>query len=98
MALPLAPIAVTALRIGTVAAVTYYVARKGRGLPSVKEEAAHEDVDEGISMRHHKGQDGVQANADARLKREVRFGPGGPGVEIDLSALGRFRIRRISKK
>ena len=95
MALPLAPIAVTALRVGTVAAVTYYIARRNRGLPRVNEEAAHEDIDEGISVRHHRGQDGAQANADARLKRVVRLGPNGPGVEIDLTAHGRIRIKRI---
>lgn len=95
MALPLAPIAVTALRIGTVAAVTYYVARRTRGLPTVHEEAAHDDIDEGVSVRHHRGQDGSQANADARMKRSIRLGRNGPGLEIDLTALGRIRIKRI---
>ena len=95
MALPLAPIAVTALRIGTVAVVAYYVARRNRGLPTVNEEAAHDDIAEGLSVRHHKAQDGAQANADARINRSIRLGPNGPGVEIDLTALGRFRIKRI---
>ncbi len=95
MALPLAPIAITAVRYGAVMAVTYYIANRNKSLPKVSEEAAHEDVDEGISVRHHRTQQGAQANADARLKRTIRFGQTGPGLEIDVSALGRFRIKRL---
>lgn len=95
MALPLAPIAVTAVRYGTVLAVAYYVANRSKSLPKVSEEAAHEDVDEGVSVRHHRSADGAQANADARIKRTVRLGSNGPGVELDLTALGRIRIKRI---
>lgn len=95
MALPIAPIAATALRYGTLAAVTWYVAKRSKGLPSVAEEAAHEEVDEGISLRHHHKADAAQANADARIKRSFRFGAGGPGIEIDATALGRIRIKRI---
>ena len=95
MALPLAPIAITAVRYGTILAVGYYIANRNKSLPKVSEEAAHEDVDEGVSVRHHRGTDGAQANADARLKRTIRFGQNGPGVEIDASALGRIRIKRL---
>lgn len=95
MALPLAPIAFAALRYGTVAAFAYYISRRNRGLPTVQEEAAHEDVEEGLSLRHHKTSDATQTNADARLKRSLRLGTNGPGIEIDASALGRIRIKRI---
>lgn len=95
MALPLAPIAITAARYGTVMAVAYYIARRNKGLPKVSEEAAHEDVDEGISVRHHRSADATQTNADARLKRTIRLGPNGPGIELDATALGRIRIKRI---
>ena len=95
MALPLAPIALTAARYGAVLALTYYVVNKNKSLPKVSEEAAHEDVDEGISVRHHRGTEGAQANADARMKRTIRLGANGPGVEIDLSALGRIRIKKV---
>ena len=95
MALPLAPIAMTAVRYGAVMAVAYYVANRSKSLPKVSEEEAHEDVDEGVSVRHHRSKEGAQANADARLKRTIRFGENGPGVEIDASALGRFRIKRL---
>ncbi len=98
MALPLAPIAITAARIGALAAVTYFVARRGRGLPTVKEEEAHEDVGEGVSWGHSQQPDGVQANADARVVRTVRLGPGGPGFEIDATALGRIRFKRVGKE
>lgn len=95
MALPLAPIAFTAVRYGTVLAFAYYLSRRNKGLPTVSEEVAHDDVDEGVSMKHHKTDDARQANVDARLKRAIRFGTNGPGIEIDASALGRFRIKRI---
>ncbi len=95
MALPLAPIALTAVRYGAVLAVSYYIVNRNKSLPKVSEEAAHEEVDEGISVRHHRSTEGAQANADARLKRTVRLGSDGPGLEIDLSALGRIRIKRI---
>jgi len=95
MALPLAPIAVTALRFGAVAAVAYYVARKQSHLPTTTEEAAHEDVEEGVSYCHSRNQEGAQANADARIKRTIRFGAGGPGIEIDATALGRIRFRKV---
>lgn len=95
MALPLAPIAMTAVRYGAVLAVTYYIANRNKSLPKVSEEEAHEDVDEGLSVRHHRSQEGAQANADARFKRTLRFGQNGPGVEIDASALGRIRIKRL---
>lgn len=95
MALPLAPIAMTAFKYGSVAAVTYYVARRSRSLARESEEAAHAEVEEGISVRHHRGPEGAQANADARIRRTVRFGASGPGVEIDASVLGRVRFRRV---
>jgi len=95
MALPLAPIAITAVRYGAVLAVAYYVTNRNKGLPKVREEEAHEDVDEGVSVRHHRGQEGAQANADARIKRTIRLGPNGPGIEIDASALGRIRFKKV---
>lgn len=95
MPLPVAPIALTAVRYGAVLAVGYYLVNRNKSLPKVSEEEAHENVDEGISVRHHRNQEGAQANADARVKRVLRFGANGPGVEIDASALGRIRIKRI---
>jgi len=95
MALPLAPIALTAVRYGAVLAVTYYVVNRNKSLPKVSEEDAHEDVDEGVSVRHHRSVEGAQANADARIKRTIRLGANGPGIEIDASALGRIRFKRV---
>jgi len=95
MALPLAPIAFTAMRYGAVVAAAYYVARRNRGLPTVDEEAAHDGTGEGVSLRHSRSDAGAQANADARFKRSIRFGANGPGIEIDASALGRVRIRKV---
>ncbi len=94
MALPLAPIAITAVRIGALAAVTYYVARKSRGLPTIKEEDAHDDVGEGASWVHSRNPDSMQANGDARIVRTIRI-PGGPGIEIDATALGRIKFKKV---
>lgn len=92
MPLPLAPIAGFALRYGAVAIATYAVSRRitlahfdQRG------EEAMDDVSEGLSVRH----DADQYNGAGRYRRIVRLGPDGPGVEIDITALGRIRFRKI---
>ena len=92
MAIPLTPIAAAALRYGAVAALSYVVARRAR--PQTVHPAAEAAMDrmpEGVNVGHAPG----QMNATARLRRSVRLGPTGPGVEIDLGALARLRLRRI---
>jgi hypothetical protein len=96
MPLPVAPIAGLALRYGlrygTVALATYALLRRAERLPrSQRAEDALDQVDEGLALRR----DPDQASAAARLKRGIRLGAGGPGIEVDLSALGRLRFRRI---
>ena len=39
--------------------------------------------------------DGEQVIGAGRLKRTIRLGTTGPGVEIDATALGRIRFRRV---
>jgi hypothetical protein len=95
MALPLAPIALNAVRIGALAATAYYLTRKRRGLPTVTEDTAHDDVGEGVSWAQHKSDQGLQANGDARIIRTIRLGSKGPGVEIDVTALGRIKLKRV---
>lgn len=92
MPLPLAPIAGIALRYGTVALATYAVSRKiSHGRRDQRAEDALDDLNEGLSLR----QDAGQTNTTARFRRIIRLGSNGPGVEIDISALGRFKIRKL---
>ncbi len=92
MPLPLAPIAGFALRYGVVAVATYAVTRGiERGFHDQRGEEAMDDVNEGLSIRRSHD----QVNGTGRIKRVVRLGSGGPGVEIDITALGRIRFRRV---
>ena len=94
MALPLAPIALTVARYGTVAAVVYYAARKVK--LSQTDQAVEDSLDkveEGVSA--HKCRDAPQANAATRWRRVIRLGDSGPGLEIDIAAMGRIRVRRV---
>ncbi|MDA5095027.1 hypothetical protein O2N63_13135 [Aliiroseovarius sp. KMU-50] len=100
MALPLAPIAAVALRYGTVAVATYAIARSvERGRRDQRAEDALDDVPEGLTA--HRGRDaGVdadaeQVNATGRIRRVIRFGKNGPGLEIDAVSLTRIRVRKL---
>lgn len=92
MPLPLAPITAIALRYGTVALATYALARTmERGRRDQRVEDACDDLPEGLTARR----DGEQVNATGRFKRVVRLGARGPGIEVDATALGRVRFRKI---
>ncbi|MCF6316922.1 MAG: hypothetical protein L3J30_11705 [Marinosulfonomonas sp.] len=92
MPLPLAPIAGIALRYGTVALATYAMTRKiSRGRRDQRAEDALDDLEDGLGMRRDAG----QANSTARFRRKIRLGTDGPGVEIDITALGRIIIRKL---
>lgn len=91
MALPLAPIAAVALRYGTVAIATYAIARSvERGRRDQRAEDALDDTPEGLTARH----EDEQVNATARMRRVIRLGENGPGVEIDAVSLTRIRFRK----
>ena len=55
-------------------------------------EAAMDQMPEGTTVGHAPG----QLNATGRWRRNIRLGPNGPGMEIDLSALARLRIRKTA--
>lgn len=94
MALPLAPIVVTALRYGGVALVAYTAARRIAPAPTQqKNEDALDRVPEGIGASRAK--DRNQMNITSRWRRVVRMGTQGPGLEIDITALGRLKFRRV---
>jgi len=97
MPMPLAPIAGLALRYGlrygAMAVVAYAVTHRSR-TPLRRDQRAEDAMDElgdGVAFRR----DDEQVNGGARLRRTIRVGRTGPGVEIDASALGRFRLRRV---
>jgi hypothetical protein len=92
MALPLAPVAGIALRYGAVALIAWAVTRAADpARRDQRAEDAHDDLPDGVGLRSESG----QANLNGRLRRIVRLGPTGPGVEIDASLLGRLRMRRV---
>ena len=94
MALPLAPIAAAAVKYGTIALAGYALARQiqpGRTSQPVEEEM--DDLPEGFTA--HRPRDREQVNTAARIRRTIRLGTKGPGVEVDATLLGRFRMRRV---
>ena len=94
MALPLAPIAVTAARYGAVALVAYAASRRIQTAQTRQEtEDALDRVSEGLAANRPK--DRQQLNAEARWRRIIRIGANGPGVEIDMTALGRVKFRKV---
>lgn len=98
MPAPLAfsPLAWTAIRLGAVAAVALYAARKGEGQPKdAARERVLDEVPEGVTATPHRGEDEGAVHGSGRYRRVVRLGPNGPGVEIDATAFGRLRLRRL---
>ena len=96
MAAPLAPLAWTALRIGAVAATAYYVGRRTRSAPKhIWRERAMDDAAEGLEVTGDRSGAETNAHASARLKRTLRLGANGPGLEVDITTLGRIRFRRV---
>ena len=94
MPLQLAPIAGIALRYGAVAVATYAVTRRisiQKGHFDQRGEEAMDDVNEGVTVR----KEPEQVNGTTRFRRVMRFGTDGPGIEIDITALGRIRFRKV---
>jgi hypothetical protein len=96
MPLPLAVLAPVALRYGlrygTVALATWTLARATRrGARDQKAEDAMDRTPEGMTARRENG----QGNATARFRRILRRRADGPGIEIDIAALGRIRVRKV---
>lgn len=102
MPVPLAPIALYALKGGAIAA-TVWAARRGLqgltrpGRTDQRAEEALDALDEGLA--HHippdRAEDG-QRNAAGRFRRTIRWGANpGQALEIDAAFLARFRLRRL---
>lgn len=97
MPLPLAPIAVFALRAGAVAAAAWAVRRvltPREGRTDQRAEDAFDDLDEGLAAHVPADREG-QRNAALRVKRVL--GWGGRKVEVDLGMLARVRVRGVAE-
>ena len=96
MALPLAPIAAVALRYGAVALTTYAIARSiERGRRDQRVEDAFDEMPEGLTVRHENDVEHKQVNATGRMRRVIRLGENGPGIEVDAIGLTRIRFKKV---
>ena len=98
MPLPLVPVAVFAVRAGLVTAAVWALRRTFQratqvGRTDQRAEDALDDMDEGLAA-HRPADRAGQRNAGLRLRRVIRWQGG--GVEVDLAAVGRLRLRRLS--
>ena len=92
MPLPLDPVAGIALRYGLVAVATYAVTRRVQKAHfDQRANDAMDDVNEGVSLRR----DADQVHGSGRFRRIIRLGETGPGIEIDITTLGRIRFRKV---
>jgi aminopeptidase N len=98
MPLPAAlpPIAWVALRLGAIAAVAVYASRRSLSRPKdAEQEFVLDRVPEGLEAAPHRAEAERAFHGQGRFRRVVRLGSHGPGVEIDMAALARLRVRRV---
>ncbi|MGY6706672.1 hypothetical protein [Roseinatronobacter sp.] len=94
MALPLAPIAAVAVKYGALALAGYALARQVRpGHIAQPLEDALDEVPDGISITQPRDAD--QINSAARLRRTIRLGHTGRGIELDAAFLARLKLRWV---
>lgn len=99
MPLPLVPLVGLALRYGAVALAAYALSRTlphavAQGRTDQRAEDALDDLAEGAALHRPADRPG-QHNLQARFRRVVRCGASGPGLEIEASAFGRLRFRKV---
>lgn len=98
MPLPLAPVAVFALRAGAIAAAGYGLSRLVRsrvaaGRTDQRAEEALDALDEGLAA--HAPRDAAQQrNLAWRFRRVIRRADG-EAVEIDIGLIARARVRKV---
>jgi hypothetical protein len=98
MAAPIAlsPLLWTAVRYGAVIALAAYAARVKESQPKdPHREHVLDDLPVGVHAHSHRAEAERAAHGHGRFRRTLRFGANRPGLEIDLSALGRVRFRRV---
>lgn len=92
----LSPLTLRLLAVGGAALATA-VWRARRAPSSVPRDDMMDDIDDGVAMAAERVVDARgehrQATMLARARRVIRLGRAGPGVEVDLSAMIRGRVR-----
>lgn len=95
MPIPIMPIAGAVLKYGPAAAAIVatvaYAKAKPRNLDQRTEDMM-DTVEDGFDIS--RAPDGRQVNSTGRYRRVIRV-PGGMGVEVDASLIGRLRVRRV---
>ncbi|MBX2853743.1 MAG: hypothetical protein KTR21_02080 [Rhodobacteraceae bacterium] len=88
------PLTVQLLAVGAAALVAAAM-RTRRARASVARDDVLDEVEEGVAVRSEAVDGARQATVEARSRRVLRWGRFGPGVEIDLSAALRGRVRPV---
>ena len=100
MPLPVAALTPVALKLGgyaLVAAVAWTAARRvpAEGPRCDRREGALDDLPEGARLTRAQSGDDARMDADARLRRVVRLGAGGPGIAAEFAGHARLKLRRV---
>jgi hypothetical protein len=93
--LALTPIAWTALRIGAMTAIALYASRAVSQPKHADHEHMLDELPEGLHAAPHRAEAERAMHTNGRIRRVLRLGRNGPGIEIDAAALGRVRFRRV---
>lgn len=90
----LTPLAWTAIRLGAVAAMTFYASRRASQPKDATHETVLDDLPEGIRATTHRAEAETAMHGDGRMRRVIRL-PRGHGFEIEAAGLARLRVRRV---
>lgn len=95
MPIPVVPIASAVLKYGPLAAAAFATVAYARAKPAPVNQTAEDMMDDvSDGMAFSRSPEGRQVNGEGRYRRTVRM-PNGMGIELDASAIGRIRLRRI---
>ena len=88
------PLTAQLVAVGAAALVAVAM-RARRARSSVVRDDVLDEVEEGVAVRSERVDSARQTTVEARSRRILRWGRSGPGVEIDLSAAVRGRVRPV---
>ena len=90
----LSPFVWRAVQLGALAAMAVYASRQRAEPKDVEHERVLDGLPEGLAVSGHRAEAERGVHAAGRIRRVLRFGPRGAGLEIEASGLGRLRMRR----
>ena len=94
MAIPLAPVAVLALKYGTVAALAFVIGKNAKPVPKdAIREKAFDDAQGGVSAYARREPGEVTGHAAAKIRHKIP----GVGLDFDAAILARLRFRRAGQ-